>query len=223
MKKSFYLVSLFLIQFSVGAQDLIDQMSKEICSCLKENNVEKIEDMNPCMEKTIVKELSNVLKYYKVESVENLDWDLLGSEVGGKLIRDCEYMAPFLAEDTEKSSKPIIIEDNLDCTDLKKGEFYFTQANQSTKSVDTTFVTINDLIYMTRTKNGRHYSIYEIEWKDNCAFDLVFKESNDPFTSSSSQVGDRYNYQVYSTTAKSYKITLEWKGNEYQFEMFKAK
>ena len=76
---------------------------------------------------------------------------------------------------------------------------------------------------MERMKNGRTYSFLDIEWIDDCQFDLTFKESNDPFKSALSETGDKYEYEMISSTPNFYIIKMKWKKQEYKFELYRMK
>ncbi|MFH6768815.1 hypothetical protein V8G56_08715 [Gaetbulibacter aquiaggeris] len=117
--------------------------------------------------------------------------------------------------------KDFVPKENLDCSRLKKGEFYYLNSTPNSMIKDTTFVSIKDQILMERMKNGKTYSFLDIVWIDDCRFDLIFKESNDPFKSALSEKGDKYEYELISSTTNSYIIRMKWKKQEYKFELYR--
>lgn len=70
-------------------------------------------------------------------------------------------------------------------------------------------------------KNGRTYALLHIKWKDNCEFDLTFKESNDPMKKEFSKSGDVYEYEILTNTSESVFLKTTWMDRSYQFELIK--
>jgi hypothetical protein len=95
--------------------------------------------------------------------------------------------------------------------------------NTITKTKDTTFVTIKDNMFLERMNNGRTYAMLDIKWKNDCEFELIFKDSNDPIKSEMSKPGEKYRYQAVSSTSNSHILKLLWKKKEYKIEFFNAK
>jgi hypothetical protein len=216
----FLVISCSLSSFS---QDMSSKLAKEICECLEKEKVASIEKMNPCFEKALVNNLKEIYKVYKIESIEDLDFEKFGVEIGNKLMTECNYAIENLTPDENKFEKDFVPEKNLDCSSLKIGEFYYLTSNTVTQKSDTTFVTIKNKMYLERMNNGRTYSILDINWIDKCKFELVFKDSNDPLKSVMSEPGEKYNYQMVSSTPSSYILKLFWRKQEYKIEFFKTK
>lgn len=221
-----FLLSLFfLISFSnsIFSQDMSEKLAKKICKCLEKEKIKSIEEMNPCFEKVIVDNLKGLYKAYKVKSIDEIDFDKLGVEIGVKLMKECDYALEKLTPEENKFEKDFIPEKKLDCSNLKNGDFYYLNLNTITKTKDTTFVTIKDNMFLERMNRGRTYSTLDIKWKNDCEFELIFKNSNDPIKSKMSKPGEKYKYQVVSSTSNSHILKLFWKKKEYKIELFKAK
>jgi len=72
-------------------------------------------------------------------------------------------------------------------------------------------------------KNGRTYSLSRVDWLTDCKFDLIFQESNDPFKNALSKKGDEYHYEIILSTPKLFVIRMNWKNEDYKFELYKIK
>jgi hypothetical protein len=153
--------------------------------------------------------------------MDELDFDKIGVEIGVHLTKECSYIQPYLVNPINKIDKDFIPDANLDCSELKNGDFYYVQPNPITKVNDTTFVSIKDKMYLERMRNGSTYSLLDIQWVDDCRFDLIFQNSNDPIKSNLSKKGDKYEYQMISSTPKSFVVKIKWLGQEYKFELHK--
>lgn len=226
--KKIYLNLITLILFvglnqDVFSQKIFDQMSKEICGCLKKEKVKNPESMTPCIENTLIENLKNLKEFYKVESVDKIDMELVGLKIGNSLMKECDYVLENFISEENKFDKDFQPNENLDCQSLKSGDFYYLNANMSTSKKDTTYFTIKDKMFLERMNQGRTYSMLNIEWLDKCSFELEFKNSNDPVKRTMSQPGDKYKYDIVSTSENSYTLKLFWQNQEYKIEFFKSK
>lgn len=213
---------LFSSSLTLLAQDLPKKMAKKICKCSEKKNITKIEDMDPCFEKVVMDNIKGLYKYYKVETLDEIDFDGLGAEIGTYLIKDCDYLAEYLTNENNKLSDDFVIKENLDCTILKNGDFYYYQENFETKKNDTTYVTIKEDMFLERMNNGKTYSKLKVEWLDECKFELTFENSNDPVKNAFSKTGDKYLYEVIDSTTNYFTIKLNWNGQDYKFDLFKS-
>jgi len=219
------LIIFFLVitcSLSSFSQDMSSKLAKEICACLEKEKVTSIEKMNPCFEKVFVNNLKEIYKVYKIKTIEELDLDKFGVEVGSKLMKECDYAINNLTPDENKFEKDFVPKKNLDCSNLKAGDFYYLTANTDTQKSDTTFVTIKKKMFLERMNNGRTYSMLDINWLEKCKFELIFKDSNDPIKNGMSEPGDKYKYQMVSSTPNSYILKLFWKKREFKVEFFKT-
>jgi hypothetical protein len=223
-KKNILLFLLIAIPLFATSQDKITKkLSNQLCICLEKNKTTTLEDMNPCFEQILLKNLEDMYKFYNVKTMDDIDFDKIGNEIAAEIAKECDYIIPYLADPINKMEKDFVPEQNLDCSKLKKGEFYYLHTNPNSMKKDTTFVSIKDEMFMERMKNGRTYSFLDIKWIDDCRFDLIFKESNDPFKSVLSEKGDKYEYEMISSTPNSYIIRMKWKKQEYKFELYRIK
>lgn len=218
------LIIFFLIisfSFSSFGQGMPEKLAKKICKCMEKEKITTIEEMTPCFEKVLVDNLKEIYKVYKITSLEEFDFDKLGLEIGIKLMKECDYVLENLTPDEYKFKKDFVPEQTLDCSKLKTGEFHYLTLNTLTKTNDTTFVTIKNNMFLERMNSGRTYSMLDINWIDDCKFELIFKDSNDPIKSVMSESGEKYNYEVVSSTSNSFILKLFWRKKEYKIELFK--
>ena len=217
----FFLIISF--SFNSFGQDMSSKLAKEICACLEKEKVTSIKKMNPCFEKVLVNNLKEIYKAYKIKTIDELDLDKFGIEVGSKLMKECDYAINNLMPEENKFEKDFVPKKNLDCSDLKAGDYYYLTANTDTQKKDTTFVTIKKKMFLERMDNGRTYSMLDINWLDKCKFELIFKHSNDPIKNGMSVPGEKYKYQMVSSTPNSYILKSFWKKREFKVEFFKTK
>lgn len=203
------------------AQDLYSNLSKEICECIEKENVKSLEEMNPCFENVIIDNLREIKAYYNVATLDEIDMDELGNKLGARLINECKETTKLISTEYLKDEPIIEKQENLTCDELKQGDFYYLTKRINSNVSDTTYVTISNQMFLERMNYGKNYSLLNIIWKDDCKFDLEFKESNDPFKKELSKPGDIYQYEIITNDTKSVKLKLKWKQEEYQIELFK--
>ncbi|MCK7591447.1 hypothetical protein M0G43_12745 [Subsaxibacter sp. CAU 1640] len=222
-KKTLTLVLILVMPLMASAQDkLIKKVSKQICKCLEKDNFPNIDDAEPCFEKALILNAEDLMKQYNVESFTDLPFDEIGVDISKELANNCQKALLYLADPLSEMEEEDKVQDpNLDCSELKNGDFYYMQTNPNTAKIDTTYVTIKDKMYLERMNSGKTYSMLDVEWKDNCNFDLIFKHSNDPFKKNLSEPGEIYTYEVRRSTPNSFIIVTKVGGNEYKFEFVK--
>lgn len=223
IKKYILIIIIYLIPTHINSQKLIKKSSSKLCKCLEKNEITSLENINPCLEQVILKDLEVFYDYYNVQSLEDVDFEKFGNEVAVELSKSCDYFMSSFTDPMNKVDKNFIPKENLSCKQLRKGNFYYLTPNYITKRKDTTFVSINNKTYIERMNNGKTYSLLEIDWVDDCSFNLIFQESNDPLKSTLSKIGDKYNYEVIDNNEKSCVLKLNWKKQEYKFEFYKVK
>lgn len=194
------------------------KLSKQFCKCLEENNITSLKVAEPCFEQVMFKNADELYKFYKVNKFEDIDFDAIGNQIAVYLVKECDYIQPYLIDPIESKTKDTLSYKKLECKRIK-GDFYYVQMNQFTMKSDSTFVTITDNIYLERMKNGKTFSLLDIEWIDDCNFEIIFKESNDPFKKALSKKGDVYKYEIISSTYNSFQILMKWKEQEYKFTL----
>ena len=164
---------------------------------------------------------SGVKTYYNVQSLEDIDMEQLGVKIGTRMLKECQYMVDNFSPDNGETTKIVEKQPDLTCEDLKNGDFYYVLERPDLGVKDTTYVTISNEMFLERMNNGKTYSLLNIEWKDNCEFDLIFKKSNDPIKKELSKPGDIYEYEILTNTDKSVFIKITWMNRTQQFELVK--
>jgi len=139
------------------------------------------------------------------------------------MIKECQYVIDTFQPGIVGNEEKVTKQPDLKCDNLKNGDFYYLTKRTEDGIVDTTFVTISNDMFLERMKNGRTYSLLNIKWQDNCKFDLIFKESNDPMKKEISKPGDVYKYEILTNGNKSLFLKTTWMDRSYQFELIKIK
>ena len=146
--------------------------------------------------------------------MEDLDIEEIGNKLGAKMVKECDYVLDNFPSGIVGNKEKVTKEPDLNCEDLKKGDFYYVNKRTETGISDTTFVTISNDVFLERMKNGRTYSLLNIEWKEDCKFSLKFKESNDPMKKEISRPGDIYEYEILTNGEKSVFLNVFWRGRD---------
>lgn len=214
-------ILLLFASHQLTAQDLMDKLARQLCKCVEKQQVKSLPEMEACFEDLLINNYNDLKKYYKAETLDDIDLEDFGITIGAKVIKDCPYIIESLASEGSKYEVTQTKASNLNCDDLRKGEFYYLTERPETTVKDTTFVTITDTMFLERMNQGRTYSLLTIEWKEDCKFDLTYKESNDPFKKGFSSKGDVYKYDILTNGANSVFIRAFWMGQSMQFELFK--
>lgn len=227
MKKNPYALILTIlligINYSLNAQDIIDKLSKKLCKCIEKQEVKNPDEMGPCFEDLLINNFNEIKEYYDAKTMDDLDMETIGNKIGAKMIKECSYVLDNFPTGIVGNDKKVTKQRDLNCDDLKNGDFYYLTERPDMGIVDTTFVTISKNMFIERMKNGRTYSLLDIKWKNNCEFDLIFKESNDPMKKEVSKPGDVYEYEILTNGIESFFLKVNWMNRNYQFELFKVK
>ncbi|WP_121668022.1 hypothetical protein [Mesonia aquimarina] len=227
MKETYRILTLSILLFgtsyNLSAQDIIDILSKRLCKCSEKNEIKNVNEMKPCFEDLLITNWKEIKEYYKAETMDEINLEELGNKIGAKMIKECPYVldnfsSGFMVDEEKVDKQP-----DLNCNDLKKGDFYYLIERPENGIMDTTFVTISNDMFLERMKNGKTYSLLNIKWKENCAFDLIFKESNDPMKKELSKKGDVYEYEILTNSSESVFLKTTWMDRSYQFELIKIK
>lgn len=179
--------------------------------------------MEPCFEDLLFSNLIEIKKHYQAETLDDIDLDAIANKIGVKLIKECPYLLDTFPSGVVGNEEKVSKQPDLKCEDLKRGDFYYLSQRPETRIVDTTFVTISNDMFLERMKNGKTYSLLYIKWKENCEFDLTFKESNDPMKKEISKTGDVYEYKILTNDSESVFLKTTWMNRNYQFELIKIK
>ena len=205
------------------AQDLKENLANQMCSCFEEEGAKSFAELDPCILRVLDANESSILEYYKAESVAEVNVEEMMMEVGAVITLNCEYIIPYLEDPESIPTEADVQVDDLDCSDLYEGNYYYVQSvelDTHQKISDTTRVTFSKDAYVEYLSNGR-YSKLGIEWTDPCSFTLTFKESNDPFKRTLSKEGDIYTYQVINSDEQSFTLITEYRGRRYKFNLIK--
>lgn len=224
MKNRFLLtLTILLIGFnnSLNAQEIIDKLAKDACSCIEKQEVKNSDVIRSCFEDILISNMKELKEHYEANTIEDLDVENIGILIVSKLVKDCTFILENYNSEFVGSDKEVTKQADLNCNDLKNGDFYYLTKRPDTGILDTTFVTISNTMFLERMNSGRTYSMLDIKWKENCEFDLIFKESNDPVKKNFSKPGDVYEYEILTNGVESFFLNLKWKGSTYQMELFK--
>jgi len=222
-KKLLIFFAIIIIPYLTNGQDMSEKLSKKICTCLEKEKIKSTEKMEQCFEKILISNLEEIYKVYKIKSLDDFDFEKLEIDIGVKLMKNCDYAMENLTNVENKFDEDFISDEDLDCSELKNGDFYYLSPNPETNIIDTTFVTIKNKMYLERMNGGKSYSLLDINWVNDCKFSLIFKDSNDKYKSAMSKPGDIYNYEIVSSTPNSIILKLIWKKQEYKIDFYKVK
>ncbi|MBK6265099.1 hypothetical protein JKA74_08620 [Marivirga sp. S37H4] len=190
---------------------------------MENEKIESMDNISHCFEILIAKNLELILEDHHVKSISEIDANEMGQRIQGRLVKNCKYAYELMIKDQPKQPvlKEHLPESQLNCSEVHTGDFYYLTPDQEINKRDTTFVTFTENEYLERMKLGRTYSKLELNWLDDCRFELTFIESNDPFKSSLSKSGDKYEYKIIDNNKNSIILSLWVNEKEYQIEYFK--
>ena len=227
MKETYRIITISILllgtSYNLSAQEIIDKLSKKLCKCIEKQEMKNANEMGPCFEDLLITNWKEIKEHYKAETMEDIDMEEVGNKIGAKMIKECPYVLDNFPSGVVGDDEKVDKQPDLNCEDLKKGDFYYLTERPESGIVDTTFVTISNDMFLERMKNGKTYSLLNIKWKENCEFDLVFKESNDPMKKEFSKNGDVYKYEILTNSSKSVFLKTTWMDRSYQFELIKIK
>lgn len=221
MKILLLITFLFSLQ-TCFSQNVYDKLSKKLCRCLEKENVKTVEGMRPCFEKVIIGDLASILEFHGAKTMDEINGAEVGQRLTGRLAKHCDYALQTFMSDTLKSKFPEYERDTvLDCSTIKKGEYYYLTPDRNGELIDTTFVTFSESGYLERMNGGRTYSRLSVKWKGDCLFVLTFIESNDPLKGSYSKPGDTYEYEVFKNSDSLMIAKPLWRKDKFLIEFYK--
>ncbi|MEL6696539.1 MAG: hypothetical protein AAFP89_09855 [Bacteroidota bacterium] len=205
----------------MSGQDTLEKLSNKMCDCIESNNFKNAAQIEPCYDDIFANNYDDICKYYMTAELTDSQIDEFGYKIAAKTLEICDYIKNTFPTGIvgEKRSKQAIIE----CADLKNGEFYYLTQKPGSKVLDTTFVTISGDSYLEKLRNRTTYSKLKINWKDDCSFELVFEESNDPFKKEMLKKGDIFIYEMVANEDESFFIEINWQGTIFQSQIFKIR
>ena len=203
----------------LSGQELIDKLSKQMCECVELAEYKNASEIEPCYDKLFKKNGKLIREYYHTKVLTESQIYEFGNKIAAKTVENCEYIKknfPTGIVGEKRTKQP-----NVKCEELRESKFYYLTQRPDSKIQDTTFVSISKDEYLEKMRNRTTYSRSKISWKDNCKFDLIFEESNDPFKKEMFKKGQVFNYEIIANENDSFFLELEWKGKVYQSQMFK--
>ena len=224
-KKTYLLILGALIVSSCGnklsGQDILEDLAKQMCNCIESNNYKNSAEIGPCYDELFANNSKAIKEYYKTEELSDSHIDGFGNKIAVKTLENCEYIKNNFPTGIvgEKRTKQL----DLECDDLKNGEFYYLTQRPDSKVMDTTFITISGESYLEKMRNRTTYSQLKINWTNDCSYELIFEESNDPFKKELSKKGDTFSYEVVANEDESFFVEIDWQGTVYQYQIFKIK
>lgn len=225
MRRYSLLLFLFVIIAScknkLSSQEIIDSLSKELCQCIEQAKFKNSSEIRPCYSKMFENNKTVIQEYYKTNNLSESQIDQLENKIAAKTVYNCEYIknnfpSGFAGEERTKQL-------DVECEELKESTFYYLTQRPNSKIQDTTFVSISQGEYLEKMRGKTTYSRSKIIWEDNCKFNLIFENSDDPFKKEMFQKGQVFNYEVIANENDSFFLRLEWEGEIYQSQMFKLK
>lgn len=207
---SLLLLFLYPFFFELSAQKAVQKMSDDACKCL--NKHKKDEDLDTenllkyCIEEGVGRHLLDLKKEYEVISMQDIDINEIGSQIGIRLAKECKYFQELITAEFGNDSRTDSLDKRYEkaqivnketCRNFVKGEFYYAIPMDSARTImDTTFLTINGTLYLERMDNGKTFSLLSFKWVNDCTFEITFIESNHPIKAAMSKKGDKYTYTI---------------------------
>ena len=226
MTRKFYILILSLTLLTscgnkLSGQEILDNLSKEMCECIELAEYKNASEIEPCYDKLFGKHGKLIREYYDTKELTESQIYEFGNKIAAKTIDNCEYIKNNFPTGIvgEKRTK----QQNVKCEELRESKFYYLTQRPGSQIQDTTFVSISKDEYLEKMRNRKTYSRSKINWKENCKFDLIFEESDDPFKKEMFEKGQVFNYEIIANENDSFFLELEWKGKTYQSQMFKIK
>jgi hypothetical protein len=224
-KKIYISILSFLLLTSCGnklsGQDIVDKLTKELCKCFELAEYKNSSETGPCYDELFKKNEKIIREYYKTNELSESQIYEFGNKIAAKSVDNCDYIKNNFPTGIvgEKRAKQL----NVKCEDLKNGEYYYLTQRPNSDIQDTTFVTISNDKYLEKMRNKTTYSQSKIIWKNDCKYDLMFEESDDPFRKELLKNGDLFSYEVIANENESFFAEINHKGRVYQYQIFKIK
>lgn len=202
-------------------QDILDNLSKEMCECIEVSAYKDSSEIEPCYIALFEKNRKQIREFYTTTELTESQMYEFANKIAAKNIYNCEYVKKKFPTGAvgEKRTK----QTNVDCDDLKESKFYYLIQAPNSSRKDTTFVTISKDEYLEKMRDRTTFSRLKIIWRDDCNFDLIFQESDDPLKKEMFQKGQIISYEVIANENDSFFLELEWQGQIIQGQMFKLK
>jgi len=226
MIRKFYILILSLTLLTscgnkLSGQEILDNLSKEMCECVELAEYKNASEIEPCYDKLFEKHGKLIREYYDTKELTESQIYEFGNKIAAKTVNNCEYIKNNFPTGIvgEKRIKQL----NVKCEELRESKFYYLTQRPNSQIQDTTFVSISKDEYLEKMRDRTTFSRSKINWKGNCKFDLIFEESDDPFKKEMFEKGQEFNYEIIANEYDSFFLEVEWKGKVYQSQMFKIK
>lgn len=223
MKFQILIYGLFLLlscSSKLSSQDILDNLSKEMCECIALGKYKNSSEISPCYDKLLKKHRDLIEDFYNTsELTEQHIYDFNNKIAAKTIVNNCDYIKKnfptgIVAETRTKQS-------NIVCEDLKEGNFYYLTQRPNVSIQDTTFVTISKSSYIEKMRNKTTFSRCKIIWKDDCKYDLIFEESDDSFKKEMVMKGEVFSYEIIANEKESFFVKIKYREAVYQYEIFK--
>ncbi|NNC86616.1 MAG: hypothetical protein HKN75_11095 [Bacteroidia bacterium] len=222
------ILSLFLfLSIALGstsyAQDVYDKIAKQTCKCFEKEKIPKTEDAGFCMIKYIAKNIKGLKAFHGLEKEDKLDLQEVSIRLSGKYTKQCAYYNNLLIE--ESKSKIKVYEEDLDvvCPNDLSGNYYYLTPTAGDGDPVKTYVTIEDGVYTELLNEGKTYSKLDLKIIDDCTYQLIFDESDDPGKDSMSKKGDTYTYRIIQNSEYSFVVITKIAFTEFYVEYVRTK
>lgn len=225
VKKINILILSFVLFISCGnklsGQDILDKLTEEMCECIELAEYKNSSEVRPCYDKLFEKNENLIREYYKTDKLTESQIYQFSNKIAAKSVDNCDYIKNNFPTGIvgEKRTKQL----NVKCEDLKNGKFYYLTQRPNSEIQDTTFVTISKDTYLENMRSKTTYSRSRISWKDDCKYDLIFEESDDPFRKELIKKGDLFSYEVIANEDQSFFVEIDYKGTVFQYQIIKIK
>lgn len=224
MTRKFHILILNLILLvscknKLNAQEIVDNLSEEMCECIELGGYKNSSEIEPCYEKLFEEHKDLIKEYYNTRELTDAQIYEFGNKIAANTVYNCDYIKknfPTGIVGEKRTKQP-----NVKCEELRESKFYYLTQRPNSEIKDTTFVSISKNKYLEKMRNRTTFSRSKIIWKDNCKFQLIFEESNDPFKKEMLKKGQVFNYEIIANEEDSFFLQIEWDGHIYQSQMFK--
>ena len=221
IKKIYHLVLGSLLLISCGdklsGQEILNSLSKEMCNCIKSNNYKNSAEIGPCYDELFANNMKAIREYYDSKELSEYQIEEFRNKIAVKTLENCKYIKNHFPTGIvgEKRTR----QTNINCSDLKNGDFFYLTQRPDSKIKDTTFVTISGDTYLEKMRNQTTYSELKINWTNECEYELIFEKSNDPFKKERFKAGDLFKYEIIANENTSFFVEMDWEGTVLQFQI----
>ena len=205
----------------VPKEDIINTLSASLCECIASSEYKDASETGPCEIQLFDDHYNLIRQYYNTFSLSENEIDDILFKIRAQTAKSCQYIKDnfptgHVGERREK-------QEELRCDDLKNGDFYYLVEKPGTREIDSLFFSIENENYTEWQNNRTTYTRCTIIWKDPCSYDLIFRETDDPFRKEFFEVGQVLSYQIIANEPESYFVETEWDDRLVQVQIFKVK